>query len=596
MVNTSIEGAIQLFGRGYIDDIDSPGYEPGAYKRLLNAEITAKGTLRNRRSVKAVHDSAIMESVHFVGGNWFDTMVLFGDQQIDPVIVNESGSFLWPYMTNVEKDDHTPVGFFTFLDKFYVIHDRVVNTFPDTISSVVVSYDTLPSAFKTETSVAGTYLSSQTFGGGSTVTVATESMHTTYSNKQIYVSDWKVFRDRLWLAVGDTLYFSTSGFPEDWTTGNGFGRFPGMHINQIVPYRDTVYVFCDTAIYAYTYSNDPNDVNDLSVVTLTTSLGAQSAVLHNDIPYFVNNDKLYAINNNRVEVVSDLDLPLSTNNYDGFIELTSWFNYIIIHKYESVEGEFFTHLPKMRPASILVEGSGGRPDLSYTETNVYFMDVDSLSIHQFDFADQLGATSYPTGTMQGYPIDFYVNTTPTNTSSGMPILYIMGGIIQHSTNTCLTSTLNYMLATSYGGGAGPVEQFGDELLRGDVESMTTGLNRPEVNIQIDSYTPDGSEFLIKKFRNLMIQGRFPKSSDDGLQMYFDFDDSQDWPVGPFNLGVDSEDTRYPMPLRIGVNQRGRTLSIKLWMDWLEDLDSATSHVFELSDMRAYWTYTGKAPA
>jgi hypothetical protein len=111
-------------------------------------------------------------------------------------------------------------------------------------------------------------------------------------------------------------------------------------------------------------------------------------------------------------------------------------------------------------------------------------------------------------------------------------------------------------------------------------------------VEIDSFVPDGSEGLMKKYRNVLIDGQVP----DSILVSFGFDDRA-WTGYRSLIDYDrseADDLRYPRPYRVGINQRGRAMSIRLYKDTsviMNELDSS----FMLTRIMTLWSYTGRAP-
>lgn len=87
--------------------------------------------------------------------------------------------------------------------------------------------------------------------------------------------------------------------------------------------------------------------------------------------------------------------------------------------------------------------------------------------------------------------------------------------------------------------------------------------RPDYCIEFSGLTPDGSEFLIKKFRNLEIMGKLPFEK---FKVAIGFDDQ------PYSEGIELSDAlgvanrRPHFPHRLGLNQRGSSISLKFYVE------------------------------
>lgn len=114
---------------------------------------------------------------------------------------------------------------------------------------------------------------------------------------------------------------------------------------------------------------------------------------------------------------------------------------------------------------------------------------------------------------------------------------------------------------------------------------------PRYLVEIDSYVPDGTEYMMKKFRNFEVMGKFPKKR-------FEFSRAVDNQA--FNVPVEVVDNpdlsstplRLHLPHRMGINQRGKSISLRLATKHGPPLDEDYDF-FELSDMKFLWTYTDR---
>lgn len=199
--------------------------------------------------------------------------------------------------------------------------------------------------------------------------------------------------------------------------------------------------------------------------------------------------------------------------------------------------------------------------------NTFFINTDNGSVHVLDFVDRTS----------GYIVDMYVNHTK-DSSGNYHLYFTTHEQADHNPNEY--SVEPYAMSSS------------ESINVRDYVRVNDGYvyRSPKIDVEIDSFVPDGNEHRVKKFRNLQVQGIFPK---DGLKLHVAFNNS------PYSDGIDLKDTitkpdrRPHYPHRIGLNQRGRSLSLRFKAE-----PKITSNdglgVFELSDVRTLWTYTARA--
>lgn len=205
--------------------------------------------------------------------------------------------------------------------------------------------------------------------------------------------------------------------------------------------------------------------------------------------------------------------------------------------------------------------------------NTYFINMLNGSVHVMDFQDSKDIAS------RGRVTNVFVN--PYKDSSGNYNMFFI-------TNRLLSETsdaYNYSAYPYY------MSSFRD-LSFVDYAVKSTGIIErysPQVDIEIDSFTPDGSEYLFKKFRNLFLMAKIP-TSDFHLQ--FGFDDE------PYGTSIELTSTviseRPNSPIRIGINQRAKSISIRFTNEnyLIPLVDLVDYDVLQISDLRVLWSYTG----
>lgn len=136
----------------------------------------------------------------------------------------------------------------------------------------------------------------------------------------------------------------------------------------------------------------------------------------------------------------------------------------------------------------------------------------------------------------------------------------------------------------------------------DLKSATH-YSHPQIDVEVSNFVPDGLEYAMKRFRNLEIQGIYPR---DNFKIATSVDNDE-IPTGLATaisdiVGFDSAHTRPHYPHRMGINSRGHAINVKLFAfpytaafpEGDEDADPMWGE-FEVSDMRLLWAYTGRGP-
>lgn len=215
-------------------------------------------------------------------------------------------------------------------------------------------------------------------------------------------------------------------------------------------------------------------------------------------------------------------------------------------------------------------------------TNVVFINMDAGSIHSVGiddipnvYEDKIIDVNYngETGRATNYPSLFFLGVRPDE----LNLPFGMGYEISNRPTDRLYESSSYY-----------------------PESIM-----PIYLMEIDSVSPDGTEYVIKKFRNLEIMGKFPRNF---MRLYVGYDDrpyddlassftdpstSKTFPVG--DKLVDGS-ARPHFPHQIGLNQRARSISIKATnlISNVSELQHTQYDKFEISTMRLLWSPTQRA--
>jgi len=233
----------------------------------------------------------------------------------------------------------------------------------------------------------------------------------------------------------------------------------------------------------------------------------------------------------------------------------------------------YSNIPRklFKNGSLFTPGLEGN-SLGY---NLYFLNMENGSVHVVEFCDGRDVAT------PGRVVEVFVNTNK-NANGNYKCMFLTNRYVSESSSS-VTTKGNVYYMNSYRD-----IEFEDYAAKSDGQ-----LKRyePKVDIEIDSYVPDGSEYLVKKFRNLEVMGKVP---------YFDFDvrfgyDNAEY-ADPIDISNPDERLRPHDPARVGINQRARALSVRFTNDDSNvPLNGADYGVLEISDLRTLWHYTGRSP-
>lgn len=412
-------------------------------------------------------------------------------------------------------------------------------------------------------------------------------------------------KERMWICTSDTLYFSKAGNPMLWDVGNtgGFYVFKDQDIKFALSFKNTIYIFTDSSIYYLNYSIDPNNLNDATLVKISDSLGADYACVHEDQIFFIKNDFLYTVSTNTITRVRSLDLKLDLTN-NSRIKLVPYRNYIMMLNQVAVP------LRKTVPASIYQPAVGYLRSYQNPNNDVYMLNMDTDFLSKVEYDDfyknlGLGIVTRTNVAMSSISDMLIPPTENSNTNYGTLLIL----------NACMNSTYTpsgagdsftpsyYGRSSFMEGSSNPVSRNGDT-----VRAFTDGssavvpliFQQPYLRLEMTGYVPDGNTFSVKKFRSLMVEGRFPNRSDVPLHIMFSYDDKpfvftqviDPTTIPMFSVGLINSPTSF----RFGLNQRSRSFSIRIFcsvtnlgFDYDDDLD------WMISNMSLLWQPTTRAP-
>ena len=217
----------------------------------------------------------------------------------------------------------------------------------------------------------------------------------------------------------------------------------------------------------------------------------------------------------------------------------------------------------------------GNNELGY---NTYFINTLNGSVHVLDFVDQY--TEFSTGKC-GFLVDAFMN--PFGDESGNTKIFFLTNKLQ--TDTPSGQTYNSFVYFMSSSDNIEVQDFAVD------SNLILRRRAPKIDVEIDSYVPDGNEHRIKKFRSIMLQALLPPT---GMQLEFSYDNSNTWQTAPLEQDSSSlPQSRPPYALRVGLNQRARSITIRFRNpNWLTELLGSYG-ALEVADTRVLWTYSSR---
>jgi hypothetical protein len=562
MSNTQVPSPIPLTGRGYVAKLKG-NYQPGEYRQLANAVISGDdGILKNRRNIQAFQHAnyGSFTNVQTIKGN-IDTYTIVASPTQHRAIDYNSVINLWaPTGLPVPAGGwHQIEGAFLYNARYYWI---------------TLAWD--PAGAGTYTYYAYSYPVGTLGLADPGITVAGMTVSTLLTLTPAVVGlppstvGFFIQKDRLWLCTKDTLYFSKATDPLTFAVPDGgFFKIRDQLIRDVTFLGDNIYILGQNETHVLTYTTDPNDDAYLRKIA---DIGGESITIHGSTPYFVNHLGVYEIFNQTVTKINDLRLEYPYALDEANIKVISFENYLIII------ARNFLDYNTTDTFSWVNSGPVFTKDLSnalINNFNVFFINMDTGATHVLDFTDSNDTAE------RGFIVDGYVNTVRDSTNDYKLILltnkYIsnVGGVSTYKANVYYMRPQNDWLVY-------------DEARRSD-DVLKRYKHR--INIQIDSFVPDGSEYQQKKFRYLEAMAKLP-STDFSLTPAYDnkdFDVLKKMVVGSAEIASG----RPHYPVRLPLNQRGKSFSLKLTTENpdTEMLVNQSWDQFELSDLRLLWTYT-----
>jgi len=569
MGNVNTQSPIPLSGGGFVAKVDG-AYGGGEFAKLTNVEIGNDGTIINRRNIVACGATTpdvweVRNAIGFIGSlRQFSVAVGTENQLASDINVTMN---LWD-----PNDLPVPEG----TDSFHVIL-RVLE-YSDKWYWVTLAYDSETQFYKFYvywTAEPSADALPNTVSFASLTSVELFSVPLAVGNPFVFGTVF-VHKDRLWIVSNHTIWFSkATDFTVFTVPEGGFISIADEHINFAFSLSDSVYILCDKSVYMYTYTVDPNE--DAYLRSIATTMGGIIGVAHHSVPYMINRQGVYSIANGNIYRIHEGNFDIGPDNTSFDYRLVSFEDYLVVLRYKRVT---FNSVPEYSPKIGYFQGkswdTNGPNKLDY---NLFFLNVEQQSTHVVDFRDSRDSVE------PGYVLGLLpVYQTDKTDNYGLHLL-----TSRHVSGTYPTTDLQYSGSTYI------MNSHNDRTIVRDIARLSNGLQRaykPEIEIVIEGFVPDGNEYLNKKFRNLLIMGTFP-DNDFNVSVALN---NEVW-RGPVGLpGWSSVDSRNPNSARVGINQRGRALSINFRStNVVPEPLSYEWQRLHLADLRVLWSYAQRLP-
>jgi hypothetical protein len=625
MVNQNIEGTVGLNGRGHTRK-PSHGYTPGEYTRLVNAEIDASGAIVNRRPIRVcgfqyAANRRISNPCQFIG-NIGQSMISVSNDSVWVHEPRNSGVIkLWDVsvLGSTSSNYHMLKKVIRYNNKNHFLSIRYANNVDGLGSDawyVASKYIDWPSDALNEQN-PGTVSWHQDTSHYTDQTLFSRISTIADPKAPLVFKDAFIHKDRLWVVTEDELFFSKATDPLDFNVPEGgFIKIPGVQINSVIANRDHIYVIGNGSIHVITYVTDPNV--DSVVREITGALGGDSACLYEDSVYTVRDDSLYLVSPNSVTKIMDLQIGL--NAVPGeYTKIASFGNYIVFQRWRrnsyffQLSGDFNdTNLPHSTKARSHPVGTGTYRDSSGSNAfkyHMFFLNMDTGSIHVLDFRDAPERTLLS----QGYIAD--MELLPVEDGRNNFHLFFMTKCSNSADTSLPVGAAPYTGAVYSMQVSAPSTDYYINLLDECVEGTSSGglyalrQVEPAVDIEIKRYVPDGNEFKMKKFRSLLIQGQMPVGYTEGsevpqgLEIQYAFDNREYGTAVPLlttyndsNLLINDHKRTDVSPMRIPINQRARSISIRIKKKGNVILNNSDYRQnWAIEDIKVLWGYTQRGP-
>lgn len=581
--NVNIEGVIPLEGPGFVNKALGR-FQPGEFKRCVNMEINTEGVLSPRPGLLNVIGTGFSSVQRFMG--YVGNVPFLKTNTSQWAVANAGIEFPMTGSTSTVTHpnilSNTFVACFLYNNFVYWISIADFNAAGTYSRQVMVHKSILEfSSISTQATTYAGY-THHVVSTVSTNTVGTASLQGVFCNSFIQ-------KDRLWILLDTGIWFSKSTDPTIWPKPDGgFFKAPGYKFNHAVFIGDSIYISSNKAIHMLSYSSDPNTDSQFRVVV--DALNVFELTVYRDTVLFVDNDVLYSLQNSYVQKLRDLNLNIgkkggTQSEYTVQTRLTVYNSYLILS---------FLRSTGNTPASSCLNFNQGL-SLSALYTSYafhYFLNMDSGFMWEFDFHDVMPNDGIANKSV-GVVTQFGVNPESTRLELFTRCLDGVG---------VTTSYVYYMSDTDNYNFSNEIESY-DRVSVPNVGGSGGSKQTIHYNVEISSYTPDGTESKIKKFRSLVLEGRLPEVDDPSSpKISFSFGDSSSFTSG-IPLLDSTESYRPPVAYRYPINQRARELTLRISSQIIYGLDSwippndkpNDAAILSLSRLSVFWSYLQRLP-
>lgn len=651
MVNQIETSPILLAGKG-LARRPTDNFEPGEYYEIVNLDLTTRGSLVPRPPVQAFFYESGVDAYHNHIAGLFGSYTLMGMVNTAPYLAKvyslEQLTTGWAaYATAVmalrptvatdggfTDSKVTLLRFFLYNGREYAMTQVTYrpNGTPDSVVYLIVSSapqisPILPNSWAAHV-LGPAYLFSFTEVGIYT------NKATYYTNNirfaKFLINDFVVHKDRLWIAINDTVYFSEAGDPTNFVPPDGgFFKFPYANIKSLEALDESIYVIADSSINVISYSTDPNV--DSEVDLISDRIGGEDSTVLGDTIYTIKPTAIFAINGHNVSKLFDLNVRLQdtsdsrlSHNGAAFISPGS-FKGTFSLQIESFEDGLYI-LPRfIKPST---EGQTSPWDVSYVPASfgvAGFPDIFKLDLETGFF------NSYNFGSNDS-PVDMLFNPTEDITNQTRLFFLALGPFT--FPRRVFTMGNRPQIPTTPLSATNPTfsSSTGDPHIDSYVSNAALGTfysEYPMYRIFIKNFSPDDSRFDFKKIRSLEFDLKVPyklnpalTSFDPALQLVlWAGEDAGSIPSSVVGAEVNTFLTSYlstaaqsthltdtlAETVRIGVNQRCKKFSLELYcpsyayntyshpggLPWPNSNTKASD--FELSEIRVLWTPISRGP-
>lgn len=515
---------VQLVGPGLVDKIYNK-YENGEYAELENVDLLLNGVLRTRRSILNMYSGVGMRPELI--GSVFDgvtTYVYWQNSRYNSAISTVQTTWA---ANNV--DLYVPLGRSSSLN-----------------IRAVVGYNFKLYAFSKDTVYE--------YDRYQPTDVAHLLTTTIIPNLDASTADPSVlvYKDRAFYGKGSRVNYTKATDFTKWDVANDGGYFiiPQDTIIDLVEFQDRLFIFTNRGVYLFGFNNSPGQDGALFKISDEITNGA--GCIKDGILYASSLEGLYAYTNGSFSLV--IKYPKTTTPTG--VSLIEFDDSLIIHRHEKT-----------------LVATAGSPSWNFYGTNpanltVHSYNIKSQSLSYYTFNDLDGS---------GYIRDII----------NVPIRYEEG-----SEKLVISTTDNgYLVSANHIGAVYQITTQRDAASEmHDQIKSNTGNQKCLMKhvILLPNIKPDGLAWTMKKFRHMILEGKFPGSVTTNVDLTFT-DTMTYTRMASISTSPGIEDARLPRSYRFNVMQRAKSVGIKIQIDRLYVSTNPTFRAFELMSIMFLYT-------